>query len=393
MKIKSQKSILKRYTETKVLIIDEISMLNSDFFDSLNEVFKILRDNTKPFGGVQLILTGDFFQLPPIQKTNLKTSKREEIKVQSNFLKLHHENYDPEIHQGYSDKIIDDGRFLFDSKSWYELIMCGMQIRQLTQGFRQKDLIFTSILDDIRLGVHSPEMFKFLVPNYRKKFNDSEIKPTYLSAYRRRADMYNAIELKKLPGYGHTYDSIEYVTNEELYWPDVDPIHLKKVFYNIQSHPHLQLKVGAQVILLRNINPKDGLANGSRGVITGFTKTKDEITKMELYLPLVRFLNGKTFVIGYHEFKSELDEQLTVVRYQIPLKLGWGITIHKSQGMTLDRAVIQIERSFAPGHAYVALSRVKDLEGLSLKQFSKKSIWVSERVKTFYNDIVNKSSF
>jgi ATP-dependent DNA helicase PIF1 len=367
-------------------------MINCEYFDALNESLKEIRKCRKPFGGIQIVLSGDFFQLPPIERNpkywgaNEKglQMKREE----SLFQKIHYGNsLDASIHFGSYNKVPDNRRYLFDSRAWKELINYGMKIYELKKGFRQTESKFIALLDDLRYGIHCPEMWSYLRPYYHKKFDDdSNIKPTYLSAYRNRADSYNQVELSKLSGECVPFHSIEYVqlvnSNE---WPEPEPAKVKHAFQSIISQEMLFLKIGAQVILISNINVGEGLANGSRGVVVGFSKQKDELSGQMLRLPIVRFLSGKTFIVGYHEFRSYVGiENLNIIRRQIPLKLGWGLTIHKSQGMTLDRAVVYLEKSFVPGHAYVAMSRIKNVEGLSLQKFGSESIWASERVKEFY---------
>jgi ATP-dependent DNA helicase PIF1 len=396
--LKKKTSVFNRYRNTQVLILDEASMLCPNFFDLFNIACKELRQNQKPFGGMQIVLVGDFFQLPPVrlQKWNEKKPIRIPVLETSQFLhQLHQQNYNPLIHVGTSDVIEDDQDYLFDSQGWYELIMDGMQIRQLTSVFRQDDPLFLSLLNDVRLGIHSRDMWEFSKLHSGKKWDD-EIKPTHLSVYRRVVDGHNSKELSKLDGEMMSYPAQELIQLNEATksWNDVCADHIDSTFYSFQGQHVLHLKKGAQVILVRNINIKNGLANGSRGIVVGFRHQEDQLTKQVMALPIVRFLNGKSFVIGYHDFNTELEvDGITVVRRQIPLKLGWGVTIHKSQGMTLDRAVVHLNSCFAPGHAYVALSRVKSLDGLSLQNFNPSSLWVSKKVKSFYQDIVDHSKF
>ena len=290
---------------------------------------------------------------------------------------------------GYYDLISDKRRYLFDSLAWKELMLNGMLAIQVQQSFRQSDSLFLSILDDIRGGVYSDHLFDYLKRNERIDFTDDGIKPTYLSAYRSSAHFYNNSELYKLKGEMKTFQAVEMATLVDSYdWQNVNTESLDPAFKGLQCESVLNLKIGAQVILLKNLNVKEGLANGSRGVVVAFEKQLDALTNQYISLPMVRFTNGSTYVIGYHDFSTTLDmDCLVAVRKQIPLKLGWGITIHKAQGMTLDRAVIHLDKAFVPGHAYVALSRVKSLDGLSLLQFNRNSLWVSERVKKFYKDL------
>jgi ATP-dependent DNA helicase PIF1 len=398
--IKKKKTIVQRYRNTEILILDEASMMCPDYFDLFNHVCKELRENKEPFGGIQMILSGDFFQLPPVgnekgHKKRQSALDRKPEQQQSAFLQyLHGANYNPKVHLASADLIFDDKKYLFESHGWYELIMNNMQIRQLTVPFRQDDPLFLSLLNDIRMGIHSPEMWKFVAAHQNKEWNDS-IKPTHLSSFRKVVDSYNKEQLSLLPGEIYSYQSIEVVSlNESKTWDSICVDNLPNAFYTFQSQDVLHLKKGAQVILVRNVNLREGLANGSRGVVVGFKKQLDMLTNQVLTLPIIRFLNGKSFVIGFHDFSSELEmDGVTLIRRQIPLKLGWGVTIHKSQGMTIDRAVVHLDSCFAPGHAYVAVSRVKTLEGLSLNRFSTDSLWVSSKVKHFSKEIVNKATW
>lgn len=392
-------SVKKRYLKTDTLIIDEISMLEPTYFDVFNSVCKKVRGNNDPFGGIQMVLSGDFHQLPPVNDHSMSSAlERTPILQNSRFLTLLNKSatshsdppYDSiRSNMGHFDLIADQRRFLFDSMAWKELMINGMQTKLIEKSFRQSDPLFLSILDDIRDGVYSDELFAYLAQHKRKEFEDGEIKPTYLSAYRSAAHLYNRNELYKLKGDMKTFQAVEIASLVDSFgWSTVNTDSLDPALKGLQCESLLNLKVGAQVILLKNLNVKEGLANGSRGVVVAFERQLDMLTNQVMQLPLVRFTNGSTYVIGYHDFSTVLDtDGLIATRKQIPLKLGWGITIHKAQGMTLDRAVIQLDKAFAPGHAYVALSRVKSLNGLSLQQFNRNSLWVSERVKKFYSKL------
>lgn len=294
----------------------------------------------------------------------------------------------------------DKTRYLFHSRGWLDLIRNNLQFRELTKGYRQSDSQFISLLDDLRFGVHSEEMWQFLdtLRNRHKTWDQSSnsIKPTLLSGYRNSADRYNAAKLFELPGRSFKYDSIDLVKLDEKCssWSDTtSPLVVNPIFKSFSSSAEVNFKVGAQVVLLRNIDVKNALANGSRGVIIGFERQYDNLLEKNVVLPVVRFLNGQSFAIGYHDFETKLDiDRVTIVRKQIPLRLGWGMTIHRAQGMTLDRVIIDLETAFAPGHAYVAMSRVKSVDGLSLKKFSKNSLVVSSRVQEFYNVFMPRSN-
>jgi ATP-dependent DNA helicase PIF1 len=371
------KTVKKRYCQTQVLIIDEISMLDPDYFDLFNHCVKQLRQNRSPLGGLQVILVGDFFQLPPIDSSS---SRPERVPVKANSKLL--EFIQPaEKVDAWCDEIVDQRRFLFDSIAFKELLANGMQTFSLPESFRQSDPLFTSILDDIRMGVYSDALW----PNLpTQNLTSDDIKPTFLSPFKGKAERYNQQQLHALQGDPLVFPAIDFVSRaEHATWNDVETGTVDHAFKAFQAGLVSTLKVGAQVILLRNVNVGQGLANGSRGVVVGFDKVVDLLLKTVLKLPVVRFANGVEYVVGYHEFTAEIGDAV-VTRQQIPLQLGWGMTIHRAQGMSLDRVVVKMENAFVPGQAYVALSRARSLEGLSVVGMNQKSIWASSRVKQFY---------
>jgi ATP-dependent DNA helicase PIF1 len=339
-------------------------------------------------------MTGDFFQLPPIDKINTQSSKRSPIEntleinsipLYSSFLTRQTGSYS----LGISGQVQDKTKYLFQSRSWLDLALNRMEIRELTAGFRQHDPLLTSILDDARFGVHSPELWKFLKSFHRVHhgWKGQAVEPTYLSGYRTSTDRYNNKKLLDLPGQVYSYASMDSVKlNEKSKWHTVpSPFELDHIFDCLSGAKVLNLKVGAQVILVRNIDVKNHLANGSRGVIVSFNATYDNLTERIQMLPVVQFGTGETYAVGYHDFETRLEiDGITIQRKQIPLMLGWALTVHRAQGMTLDRVIIDLPTAFAPGHAYVALSRVKSLQGLSIERFTEKSLLVSVKVQEFY---------
>jgi ATP-dependent DNA helicase PIF1 len=221
---------------------------------------------------------------------------------------------------------------------------------------------------------------------------DKTITPTVLSAYRRTADSCNKRKLSEIKSalkVYHSCDSITVPSPEELMNYRGEEKQLNKEFDSFIADQQLHLKVGAQVILIKNVSQKKQLVNGSRGVVVKFIETFDELLQFETELPVVKFACGKSYVMGYHKFCTSGDSDLEIERMQIPLKLGWALTIHKSQGMTLDRVILDLPVAFAPGHAYVAMSRVKDPSGLSIRNFTSDSVYVSGKVLDFYKDLEN----
>jgi len=373
----------KAYVKTDVLIIDEASMLHPRLLDILNELMKDLRDQDKrhlPFGGLQIIICGDFFQLPPVvKKSALKRT-----------------------YQTGSDT--DQVPYLFDSKVWRELLEGDMKMLELTNIYRQNDAKFLKILDEIRTGECSRETWRILEGCRARSWPDDGILPTQISAFRSRAEMRNFTELNALHSALKVFECIDYLqannglaTNqilekEKMLLPPTFR-EIEAQFESFQPNRLLKLKRNAQVILIRNLSIKDGLVNGAKGFIADFIDVYDPLSGRVMGLPLVQFANGSQHVIGFVEFTTPFRfDDTYLVRRQIPLKLGWALTVHKSQGMTLDRVDIDLNRAFAAGHAYVAISRVKQLAGLNLLNFNRKSLIPNHKVLSFYRLVFPSST-
>jgi len=319
------------WRDIDVLIIDEVSMLSEDLFDKLNYIGKNIRRNDNPFGGIRLLLCGDFLQLPVI-----------------------------------------NGEFCFLSEAWRE---CEFKIFELTKILRQSDEIFQTCLNSARIGKLTEEQLKYIVNGYEA--NDDEIQPTKILCCNDDVGVINSYELLKL--------------NSQILEYEMDICYTK--IYNQSTHrdlfadigrlcnaqPKLELAVGAQVLHLVNI-PETNIVNGSRGVVTRFQKDD----------PVVRFRNGIELVVSYHgyEVTEYINGKMTLIAtiYQIPLKLAYAVTSHKSQGMTLDSAIIDLLRVFEYGQAYVALSRVKDVKNLQLLNATVKSFKASPKALQFYKE-------
>jgi ATP-dependent DNA helicase PIF1 len=312
-KIYRRSYLKKRWSELEVLIIDEISMLSPELFDKLENIARRVRHNEKPFGGIQLILSGDFCQLPSINSDN----------------------------------------FCFESKKWVD---CVEHTVYLTDIMRQKDIKFQRCLNNIRLGLIPYETKSLLKSRINAELiNDYGIKPTKLYSTNCSVDYINNMELDILAEddpefYEYSMKTYVYkgVKNKEY--------TIEKLKKNCNAPETIQLCIGAQVMLLYNLDLDDGLVNGSRGVVSNFI---DDI-------PVVKFLNGREIVVDYHIWDIEENDQKILRITQIPLKLAYAITIHKSQGCSLDYAEIDLTNIFTEGQGYVALSRVKNIEGLSI---------------------------
>lgn len=341
----------KNWKGVDLLIVDEVSMMSKKLFELLDITAKLCRKCSSPFGGIQVIFTGDFFQLPPVGNRN-----------------------EPESTQ-----------FCFETPLWNEVF--DKQIA-LTKIFRQDDASYIKILNQIRVGKITKstlERLKTLVNRTIKE--DEEILPTILYPTRKKVDEINMRSLTSLTNEEKTFDYQHCerdelkLTPEQTYLSNVaesDQIEREKKYMvdNINFENTVRLKVGAQVMCIANLD-LDGpypICNGSRGIVKSFGATG---------IPIVEFKNGAILEIGYHKWQSETIPSVAVK--QIPLILAWAITIHKSQGASLDMAEIDVGHNiFECGQTYVALSRVKSLDGLYLKSFDPTRILINKKVRDFY---------
>lgn len=334
-KIMSRPKTRKVWEETKILVIDEVSMLSAELLTKLNTVAKEIRTNDKPFGGIQLVFAGDFLQLPCIK-----------------------------------------GVFCFECDDWNE---CAFTTFHLTRILRQHDLRFQECLNNARFGKMTQEDLNYCVSQTNlEEMKKMQIKPTKILCHNADVNEINKEKLDKLPKTEvKEYDAdIEY--NPHFYSPFKHKFLFQDITKICNAQPNLALAIGAQVMLLTNIDTKNGLVNGSRGVITKFTD--DE-------LPVVLFRNGRELTIDYHKYEIKDGNFLIAIIHQIPLKLAYAITVHKSQGMTLDCAVINLKGVFEYGQAYVALSRVKDITSLFLMNAVVSSFKAHPKAVNFYNEI------
>tara|TARA_B000000532_G_scaffold243853_1_gene241210 strand:- start:2451 stop:4097 length:1647 start_codon:yes stop_codon:yes gene_type:complete len=337
------KNIYKRekdkiWLSTQVLIVDEVSMMSKKLFEALDKIGRTIRKINKPFGGIQLIFLGDFYQLPPVCK----------------------------------DHDIDTGKFCFESDIWKQAFPKKIV---LTKIYRQKDKIFSNILNSVRKGVISQEDFNILSERINKKCDKDIPIIAPIKGFVKRV---NKDRLDSLQGDILSYE-YSYVQTEDYNY-DIDP-EIEKCAKNsllAGINEIIHLKIGAKVMCTCNLITEGEyqIVNGSQGIVTG----------LDGEVPIVSFNNGLTQKMDYQLTMSDEVEGLGIK--QIPLMLSWAITIHKSQGITLDSAIIDIGSGiFKAGQAYVALSRVKCLEGLFLKDIKGQSIWASKKVKEFYENI------
>jgi ATP-dependent DNA helicase PIF1 len=296
-------------------------------------------------GGLQIVFVGDFYQLPPVFRV------------------------------GECDK------FVFESPLWNEIVEETIELKQIV---RQSDPVFQKILNEARIGEMSEESIAILKGRQNLPWNKLTIKPTLLYNYRSQVDIVNEQNLKALPGEKMTFKA-EKKDGDKIIDENVKmKATVREAFERLEKNASyknvLVLAVGAQVMLLKNKNDFSGLMNGSRGVVVGFELHGTE------YEPRVQFHSGITISIGRETWESPEDEFKGLRIKQIPLDLAYAVTIHKSQGATLDLALIDIGRStFEYGQAYVALSRVKSLESLYIWNFEPSVIRANKKVKEFYS--------
>lgn len=317
--MKSKKYLKTHLEKVKVLIIDEISMLHLNQLNAVDVVLRYFNDNLMPFGGVQVVLCGDFFQLPPIGNQG-ETSKE---------------------------------KFAFMSESW---VKASMAVCYLTEQYRQSDNDLNLILNEIRTGKISKNSYSKLQETANNKLK-AEDEPTKLYTHNYDVDRINAEHLSKLPGVPKSFTA-KTSGNKKL----VET--LKK---SVLAGENLAFKIGAKVMFVKNDKEKR-YVNGSLGTIIGFNEEGN---------PSVKLLDGKTIFAEKENWSIIDDGGKTLASYnQIPLRLAWAITVHKCQGMTLDAAEIDLSKTFEMGQGYVALSRLKKLENLELKGLNEMALRV-----------------
>ena len=329
---------------TELLIIDEVSMLTAELLDKLNQLAKKIRSNQKPFGGIQVMFVGDFYQLPPVNKTDEK-------------------------------KI-----FAFESDSWKDIIHTSIELTIIQ---RQKDEIFQTILTEARFGSLSKESCKILRQRQGLEWRQNKIKPTLLFPRRAEVDMINDANLRALQGKRYHYKArllYDGLIPENFNETDENFVRALKQYDNDAPYlVELELALNTQVMLIANMDMNLGLVNGSRGVVTGFCPATE--------LPIVEFVNGIVKTIGNHSWAIEDYE--FVSRSQVPLKLAYASTIHKGQGSSLDSALVDIgSGNFEFGQAYVALSRCRSLDALYVYDFDPASFRAHSKVKQFYEQLI-----
>ncbi|GMH65264.1 hypothetical protein TrRE_jg7594 [Triparma retinervis] len=357
-KVMNSAQACERWRTCKVLVIDEVSMLDNQLFEKLDAVGRTVRKTPHfAFGGIQLILTGDFFQLPPVGI-------------------------------GSWGK-----KFAFQSNVWGS---CNMQIVLLKTVVRQEgDQAFIRLLNEFRLGNASPSSLAALAlcSVAKKPFHNDGVLPTRLYCTNAKVDDENRDRLEQLPGHSISFEAGDIFRANE---GGTSAEGRKKLLALIgkKTPSSLKLKVGAQVVLTVN-RPSLGLVNGSRGVVVGLAqkhkiyegdKEAFGVAAGEYDLPLVQWDDGQVSPVKPSVFYQRLAQEGSVNRTQVPLKLAWALTVHKSQGMTLSQVTLLLADAFEFGQAYVALSRCTSLAGMWLSgpDITAKAIKAHPDVILFY---------
>jgi ATP-dependent DNA helicase PIF1 len=335
LKINGNRYLRASWSEIEILVIDEISMMSRKLFDLLNAIARSVRRDARPFGGIQVIFSGDFYQLPPVGN---------DIESQS---------------------------FCFESEEWP--LVFPHQV-ELTHIFRQKDEKYAKILKQIRQGIVKRSADAILRSRVGVSYADLLVPPTKLYPTKARVEAINASEMNRLKGDPVLFKlTLVKETRRDLREVEIECENLKK---GLLCEENLALKVGAHVMCIVNIQNEQKeleLCNGSQGLVLSFASG----------YPVVLFQNGITRTMIPHSWASEKIQGVSVA--QIPLIHSWAISIHKSQGATLDTAEIDIGSGiFECGQSYVALSRVKSLEGLFLSSYDLSKIKINPKVNEFY---------
>ncbi len=340
-RIASNKRVANRVRSAHTLIIDEISMLSARTFTMVESACRALRGGTAPFGGLHIILVGDFFQLPPVvARDPLRQSFSEASE---------HEDTDGTLFEAHANA---QSVFAFNSPVWKSL---DLDVCYLSEQYRQDDPAFLEILSAIRAGTVSASHRALLQTRFSRGPADGT---TQFFSHNADVDRVNNVKLSKLPGTPHVF-SMGSQGPKQL---------TERLIRGCLSPETLTLKAGARVMFTKNDTPRHRFVNGTIGEITGFSK--------EDGLPIVKTNAGHILYAEPAEWSVEESGRVLARITQIPLRLAWAITVHKSQGMSLDAAHMDLSNAFEHGQGYVAISRVRTLAGLSLAGFNERALEV-----------------
>jgi ATP-dependent DNA helicase PIF1 len=327
-KVRYNKIMNNRWMRLDLLIVDEVSMFSIELFEKLEKLARHLRKDNRPFGGIQLLLCGDFLQLP----------------------------------------VVLSNKFCFESPVW---ATCISKVIMLDEVIRQKDKTFISVLNKIRMGNIDQECKDVIGAREIKYYPGANgFIPTMLYATNSKVDVTNAKYYGALKGNEYNY-KIEYTWKQN--------VRNKEYYENAVKLPHeLNLKIGAQVMHLVN-EPMSGLVNGSRGIVKAFVGG----------FPEVLFTNGHTQIVTRHCLEVEEKDDVVMSYSQIPLKLAWAMSYHKAQGSTLSLVRVDLKNIFEYGQFYVALSRCESLDGLYIRNLDWLKVKTHPRALEFYRALKN----
>lgn len=332
------------YKKLEVLVIDEISMVRADLLDNIDYFLRINRDNPAPFGGVQMVLFGDLFQLPPVVSTDVERSLFEHYYSSPYF---------------FSAKVFQTG--------------FAMDFLELRRVYRQEARHFIRLLDAVRLNQVDYEDLEDLNERYDPDFAQQDYYIT-LSARNEKVNQINRLQLQKLPTMEYGFlASVSGNFNPKLFPTELD----------------LKLKLGAQVMFVKN-DPERQYVNGTIGKVVGLKEDQIEVLVEEgAQAQNIKVEKAEWEILKYKPDdgrKPEIETEVIGTFKQYPLRLAWAITIHKSQGKTFDKVIIDLGKgAFEHGQTYVALSRCRTLEGIILKKrIQPKDIMVDDRIVDFY---------
>lgn len=357
-----------RLAGLRALVVDEVSMLSAEAFEMLDDALRRLRPRhaSEPMGGVQLVACGDFYQLPPVCAPARAGGDANQP----------------------ADAFLNFG-YAFECDAWGRVFAPDDQI-VLTRPFRQTEPEFAALLDRVRRGERDAlaEVVRRCSAAAEEDATE-DVRPTMLYARNVDVDRLNALELRRLPGDERVLAAQDAVAAAPGAGEGAASLasaagrgYLER---ECPAPSELRLKAGAQVMLLRNLGDGARLFNGSRGVVVGFRQAAaDGSRPTATDVPVVRFACGTETALPPMRFERELRGLGTVARMQVPLKLAWNLSIHKSQGLTLDAVQVSLTGMFAPGQAYVALSRARTLRGLRVLDWDGRAVAPDPRVVAFY---------
>ena len=319
-KIGTNEKVSRRAKKAHVLVIDEVSMLDGKILDMVNLVLKTVRQREEPFGGIQVVFVGDFFQLPPVTRRG------------------------------------DSMLYSFQSRAWSDaqLLTC-----YLSEQHRQEDNLFLGLLKSIRLNQVEEDHYTLL--SEQTSISYENIEPTKLYTHNADVDTYNNQKLRELAGNTKTF---------RMHGKG-GRVLVESLMRNCLSPETLELKEEAMVMFTKN-NFEKGYVNGTLGRVIDFDRTDG--------WPIVKTSDGRTIKAESTSWEVAEDGKVRATIEQVPLRLAWGITVHKSQGMSLDAAEIDLSKAFVYGQGYVALSRVRALAGLKLSGMNPNALSVDPRV-------------